>query len=476
MQNLPVHWSEGMFLRPQHFQAADRHWNEFISASQRWDCHYNYGLRSIDISPEALGNYHLQVNACQARMQDGSLIWFKAGQGPDRVPLNEAFENNAEITAYLAVPKLDLSRANVTRDDAGGKFRYVELERSTEDESAGGSVQDIQYKQLDIRVMLSTDDMAGFEVLPICRLRRRAENDEAAPEIEVTYIAPILAVDAWAPLQINLIRDDIYDFIGRKIDVLCRRAHERKSNLASPAVGDIEDIWKLSFLNQAYAYLHCLTFAKGVHPFLAYRELCRVVGMLSIFDESKRISDIPEYDHDDIWPIFDWARRRIHGLLDSDIETPYEQRPFVGTKKGMEVTIDPNWLLPGWKWYVGVSGNNATDLEIRELLRRGTLEWKLGSAAEVDLIFEHRLPGVVQMELENPPRVLPPVGWIYYEIQQDNAGWRHVLADQSLAARFNTDIIGNLDSLLGKRALEVLWNNKRIILEISLFAVPTDKK
>src|SRR5688572_28048231 len=28
MKNLPVHWSEGMFLRPHHFQAADRHWAE----------------------------------------------------------------------------------------------------------------------------------------------------------------------------------------------------------------------------------------------------------------------------------------------------------------------------------------------------------------------------------------------------------------------------------------------------------------
>ena len=476
MQNLPVHWSEGMFLRPQHFQAADRHWNEFISASQRWDNHYNYGLRSIEISPEALGNYHLQVTECQARMQDGSVIWFKAGQGPDRVPLNEAFERNAEITAYLAVPKLDLSRANVTRESAGGKFRYVEIERSTEDESAGGAVQEIQFKQLDVRLMLSTDDLAGFEVLPICRLRRRAENDEAAPEIEVTYIAPILAVDAWPPLQINLIRDDIYDFIGRKIDVLCRRAHERKASLASQAAGDIEDIWRLSILNQAYAYLHCLTFAKGVHPFLAYRELCRVVGMLSIFDPSKRISDIPEYDHDDLWPIFDWCRTRIRQLLEGTNENPYEQRPFIGTLKGMEVAIDANWLHSGWKWYVGVSGKNATDIEIREVLRPGALEWKLGSAKQVDLIYEYRLPGVVQMEMDTPPRVLPPVGWIYYEIQRDNSGWRDVLADQSLAARFNTKIIGNIETLKGKRELEVLWNNKRIFLEISLFAVPTEQK
>ena len=33
MRNLPVHWSEGMFLRPHHFQAADRHWRELLATS-----------------------------------------------------------------------------------------------------------------------------------------------------------------------------------------------------------------------------------------------------------------------------------------------------------------------------------------------------------------------------------------------------------------------------------------------------------
>ena len=46
MHNLPVHWSEGLFLRPHHFQAADRYWTEAADLSEQWDHQYHYGIRS----------------------------------------------------------------------------------------------------------------------------------------------------------------------------------------------------------------------------------------------------------------------------------------------------------------------------------------------------------------------------------------------------------------------------------------------
>ena len=61
MDNLPVHWSEGMFLRPQHFQAADRFWTEFIVQQQRLDHQFPYGLYSLQISETALQNGDVDV-------------------------------------------------------------------------------------------------------------------------------------------------------------------------------------------------------------------------------------------------------------------------------------------------------------------------------------------------------------------------------------------------------------------------------
>lgn len=62
MRNLPVNWCEGLFLRPHHFQAADRYWTEALTNSEGWDHAYHYGLRHIRISREAIGNAQVEIS------------------------------------------------------------------------------------------------------------------------------------------------------------------------------------------------------------------------------------------------------------------------------------------------------------------------------------------------------------------------------------------------------------------------------
>jgi type VI secretion system protein ImpJ len=63
-----------MFVRPHHFQAAQRNLLDLAHTSEKWDCHYNWGLRSLAIDPDALGNYRLVVRSLRARLRDGTLV------------------------------------------------------------------------------------------------------------------------------------------------------------------------------------------------------------------------------------------------------------------------------------------------------------------------------------------------------------------------------------------------------------------
>ncbi len=80
MHNLPVHWHEGLFLQPHHLQAADRYWSEVLATSEQWDLHYNYGVRRLEFSHEAIANFQFQVNVCHARMKDGTLVALDPGR------------------------------------------------------------------------------------------------------------------------------------------------------------------------------------------------------------------------------------------------------------------------------------------------------------------------------------------------------------------------------------------------------------
>jgi hypothetical protein len=169
--------------------------------------------------------------------------------------------------------------------------------------------------------------------------------------------------------------------------------------------------------------------------------------------------------------IFRWVKLRIEQLLGSRKKLEFEQRYFVGTERGMQVSLESEWFHADWEWYIGVHPQNIGGNECRELLLPGKLDWKLGSSPQIDMIFRYGLPGVEMLELTHPPRALPPHSWLYYQVQRDNAAWKDVLATESLALRFKEELIGNLATLRGQRRLEVSLPEKRALLEIALFAV-----
>lgn len=488
MSNLPVHWHEGMFLRPQHFQAADRYWADTLAQSVQWDHEYSYGLRHAEISPEAIANFHVQLTECQARMKDGTQVFLQAGSEPDRVELRgaleeteslllkvdlkEAFEREPVVRVFLAVPKLKLGSANVAAggDTATDKVRFAPEPRELADESAGGNDQNVQLRKLNVRLLLSTHDTSGYELLPIAQIKRAGEG-EAVPKLDDQYFPPLLSIDAWPPLGRDIVRA-IYDLIGQRIEIRSQQVLNRGISMVSQDSRDLERLFMLKELNEAYAVLSVLAFARGVHPFVAYTELCRIVGQLSIFSKGRRVVDIPRYDHDDLARIFYYIKQQIELLLDSIPDFEFEQRPFIGEGLGMRVRLEPRWFGADWDWYVGVQRGSISEADCRALL--GELDWKLGSTRDVDRLFSQRAPGLEDLSpLEQAPRALPSNReWTYFVVNRQRTAWRDVLSTQTLAMRLKDSLILNRDQLQGERKLLVSSRGRPVELQFSLFAVP----
>ncbi|MEX2176515.1 MAG: type VI secretion system baseplate subunit TssK [Pirellulaceae bacterium] len=488
MRNLPVFWHEGMFLRPQHFQAAERYWSELNEVSQQIDHPYYYGLRGVSLSEEALANNQFQMNSCRARMKDGTLVNLEVGQEPDRldmragmsgelldsVELTDAFDREQRVRVFLAVPRLKMGRANVGRGSSDRDSRYLATTGSVQDETGGGNDEEVEFLSLNLRLLLSTQSHAGFEVLPIAQVKR-AGSANSAPEIDPEYIPPLIAIEAWPRLSRDMIRV-IYDRLGENINVLSEQVSGLDVALASDDPLDLRRVLLLSRLNEAYATLSSLTFSAGVHPFKAYVELCRAVGQLALFGATRKPPEFPRYDHDNLYPIFKWLKDQIEDLLGGiKGEDEPVRRFFTGSGPGMQVALEPQWLAEGWNWYVGVNRGKLTEEECRELLKPGSmnLDWKFGSASMVDFYKRAFNPG---LRLEVPtqlPRNLPSGGpWLYYAVRRDNEAWPYVQKEQTLAMRLNTHLIRNLETLQGKRDLVVSIKGQSVILQFALFAVP----
>jgi type VI secretion system protein ImpJ len=467
MTQQAVHWHEGMFLRPQHFQAAERHVRHWTGLNSRLDSHYNWGLRRLDLDLDALANHRIEVGAMEARLRDGTLISIPGDARLSDCDLRAAFAKESTLTVSLGLPLLQAARANISAVQTN-KARYVVDELAFEDENTGLNPQRIQVRLLNVQLLTSVQDNGGYETLPLGRVRR-GDVAEAAPELDETYIPPLLACDAWKPL-LNRILHPIYDRLGKKIDLLSQQITARGITFDSQGQGDRQLLEQLRVLNESYAPLSVAVFAQGVHPYDVYLELCRLVGRLSVFGPARRPPQVPRYDHDDLGTCFWRAKQYIDELLDVVIEPDYRERPFVGAGLRMQVALEPAWLEAGRELFVGVQSPLSAE-QAEKLLNRG-LDAKLGSSDRVDEIFRLGQAGLKFAFAERLPRALPQrPGLVYFQIDRGEQAvqWDAVKHSLTLAIRLNENLIsGNIQ---GERILKINANGQQLSLQFMLFVV-----
>lgn len=469
-----VHWHEGMFLRPHHFQAAERHSHQFINRNEKWDVHYNWGLRSVDIDLDALANSRLVVRTLQARMHDGTLVSIPEDGSLPVLELKSALEQGNNVNVLLAVPTVNLGKANVAENGRADAARYVLDTQQLEDENTGINPQPVQVRLLNLRLLLSSQDTSGYDVLPIARLEK-SPKAEAVPQLDETYIPPLLACEAWRPLWAGIVQT-IYDRIGKKIDLLSQQVVSRGISFDSQGQGDQLIFEQLRVLNEGYALLGVLAFAQGVHPREMYQELCRVVGQLAIFGATRRTPDLPRYDHDDLGTCFYRVKQYIDTLLNIFVEPEYKERPFVGAGLRMQVSLEPAWLESVWQMFIGVQSPLSTEENIRLLTKAGQLDMKIGSSDRVDEIFRLGQAGLRFAHSPRPPRALPTVpGLVYYQINRESQleEWQNVQRSLTLALRLNENLIaGNIQ---GQRVLTIRNRGQTTTMQFTLYLVPQGK-
>jgi type VI secretion system protein ImpJ len=371
----------------------------------------------------------------------------------------------------LGVPNVTLkpSNGNSARLDPGTTPRYNLVTLDLQDESKGGNVQSIQFKRPHWRLLTEDDDRDGYELLPLARVERTSTQSGRA-RIDRGYIPPALATDAWPGLGDDIVRST-KDLLATKIKDLGGQITNRGVTFDSREPGDLPRLLMLDRLLESDAVLSVLVSARGLHPFVAYLEMAKIVGRITIFS-SRNAPDVPAYDHDDLGAVFHKLMNLITTGVNALRTYDFDQRYFSGMDMGMQVQLDTKWFESHWHWFVGVHKGELTDQECEELLT-SQLDWKLGSRRHVEALFTKGAEGLNLTRLQRLPRALPVSReWVYFEVSRGNDAWKNVQADQSLAMRLNHSMISNADQLRQEaRWLIVNWKDRQVALQFALFAV-----
>jgi type VI secretion system protein ImpJ len=475
MTSRAVHWHEGMFLRPHHFQASHRYLVDLARRNDHWDVHYNWGLRSIDIDAEALANHRLVIHSLEARMRDGTPIVVPADGVLPMVDLRRAMQakETREFVVYLAVPTLYLGRRNLA-PEPNAEFRYYQESLEREDENDGGNPQAIPVRALNFQLLVGTQSQTGYEALPIARLEKNAQAD-GGPQLDLAFIPPVLSCDAWKPLADGILHA-LYERLDKKIDWLVQQMTLQGITFDRQAPGDALVLKQLQQLNEAVSVLGVLISAPGIHPLNAYLELSRIVGQLAIFGATRRPPELAKYNHDDLGPCFAALRQHLDAQLDIVVEPEYKERPFIGAGSRMQVGLEPSWLEPSWQMFIGVQSSLEPAQSVALLTKAGQLDMKLGSSDRVEELYRQGAAGLRFSAETLPPQMLPKVpGQVYFRVAADtkNPEWLNVKKSLTLALRLNENLI--VGSIQNQRRLTVKAAGKNVSMQFSLYLLPQPK-
>ena len=445
MERRPVHWREGMFLGPHHFQTADRHTRAALKESEDWFHPFCWGLRAIEFDTDAIANYTITVRTCQARFADGTRLSLPADGVIDSVPIaddqKKRLDQAGAVDVYLAVPTIEEGRANVEPERTESGPRYSIVTVTVQDEATGANEQDLEVLLIRNRVFLSGQDRSGYQVLRLGRIIRGAE-EGARPRLDVRHVPPLLVLDAWKPLWERV--QGLYHQIGGILDELAAQAIDRSITFESQVPGDAERLLFLTVLNRAYSTLQSFVFLEGLTPLFSYRELCRVLGELSIFGATRRPAEMPQYDHENLGSCFDEVIRAIEELLRLRGPRAFEKVYFEREQQWLQAALEPAWLSPTRRLFLGVETDLEHDDCVGLLLSTSTkkslLDIKMGSAARVKEIFRQGLRGLNLVPISIPPSELPRGrGVVYFKIEQDKVFWKNVAETGLLAVMVNSN-------------------------------------
>lgn len=434
-----VHWSEGMFLRPQHFQMFSRQLGGMVADIWRRTQPFLWGFSELDVAEDALENFSFALRRCEGVLRDGTWVQAPTNLRLDPRDFKAALNaSDGRLPVYLAVPLLREGEENTARPEGEGEdrnLRYRVEAVDAADENLGGDRRPVEIRRLSGRFLFGDESREGYETVQVALLQRAGYGSNA-PALAADFIPPLLDVAVWPGLV--QMGESILHRVEAKHRFLRAEVAEGRIVLDTEGTGGWQPVFKLQIVGSFLPVLRQLTAAQGIHPFHLYLELTRLAGELSIFEEEGEAVAIPLYDHDQLGKCYRELAYTLERLLERILSGRFIRVDFELQGDNLVARLRDEWVGRDAELYLCAT----TDLSDRELITR--LETaKIGATADLPLLKQRRLFGLDIDLLKRTPGGLPAREDLhYFAIAKEGPYWDSVVRSREMA------IAGGIDPRL----------------------------
>jgi type VI secretion system protein ImpJ len=429
-----VVWSEGMFLRPQHFQQAQRQ-HEFALRQLALSAEGHFwGFHSLVLDTAALSIGKVAISSASGVMPDGTPFAFPGvNEAPGAVHISE---NVKAKRIMLCLPVYRPGSEEVSFDDDGRSLaRYRVLDEDAPDHnSVGGDPAPIQTAHLRLRLLPEDEVPEGWMTIGVCLVTERRNDLSVA--IDENHIAPIVVAHE-SPL--------LSGFLRELAGLLHHRGEALAARLSAPGrgggVAEMADFLMLQLVNRYEPLVVHLSQLRTLHPERLYAELLALAGDMTTFTrDTRRPGNYHAYNHDALAACFMPLIMDLRRSLSMVLEQNAFQIELREVSHGVRVAVIANKDLIKTATFVLAVGAEMPGEQVRKLF---PAQVKIGPVEKIRDLVNLHLPGVGLRPLPVAPRQIPyHAGNNYFELDTSSEFWRGLENSGGVALHIAGDFPG----------------------------------
>lgn len=410
-----VVWSDGLFIKPQHFQQQQRYFEHQINERTLAVSDYLYGFGELSINDEYLSFGRIGLVRARGVFPDGTRFSLPAEDHAPQ-PLDITDADVANEVVYLALPLATDSLSEVAWPEAGVSARYHADAAEIRDlHSVDGDSHTINVARVHPRLMLEREDRSAYATLAIGRILEKRPDGSLVMDND--FLPTMLSVRAAPRLQ---------RFVGEMAGLMQERARNIAERVGAPSQGgvaDVADFMLLQMLNRSHPQLRHLARLRQLHPERLYEQLLGLCGELVTFtDENRLPQDAPAYDHDlpetAFGPLMKVLRQALSTVLEPRaVAIQLQQRQYgltVAPLQDSELTGDAEFILAV-----------RADMPQDDLRKQFPQQCKVASVEKIRDLISLQLPGIPLEALPVAPRQLPyHAGFTYFRLDSESQAWQ----------------------------------------------------
>jgi type VI secretion system protein ImpJ len=413
-----VAWSEGMFLRAQHFQQHDRYVERLVRGRVGGVRPYAWGLSEIRIDRDLLKTGKLAILSCRGILDDGTPFDVPGDENPP-TPL-ELAETARNSTVYLALPVRQPGTTEFAAPDAHEAItRYVTSEYEAIDANVGAdNVSRLRVGKLHLRLMLEAEDRAGYSCLAIARIVEVRADRQVV--LDQQFIPPCLNCEA-SPVLTGFLAE-LQGLFHHRGSAIAERVADTSGR---GGVGEVADFLLLQAVNRYEPLLAHYVGLAELHPESFYALAVEMAGELATFtSKTRRPPDFPVYRHDDLTRTFAAVIAELRQSLSAVLEQTAIPIPLQLRKFGIRVAaLADRTLLSNAAFVLTV----RADMPAEALRRNFPNQVKIGPVEQIREIVGAAVSGVPVRALPVAPRQIPyHAGASYFELDKATPLWKQL--------------------------------------------------